>query len=229
MRHLPWGLLGSERGPQANPGVIDIGRTRHWAWFWVLDRLARQQFCAPAIWLSVYHPYLGVGLAAVNDTLGGATAYCNVPCTEYPYGRVLGSAMRARSGRNHRSPPNRCPADGMGTGRDDVGRRVGISSVEHTHPFQGQRNGNDGSCVSAAWHAMQAHGLAQKAEKRALAAADAASREDWPSLSRDLPVVVGVAVSPKLPILMGPCGGAPAVAQPRDMHVSLSLLLVSAP
>lgn len=50
-----------------------------------------------------------------------------------------------------------------------------------------------------------------------------------PQLSRDLPVVVGVAVSPKLPILMGPCGGAPAVAQPRDMHVSLSLLLVSAP
>lgn len=125
--------------------------------------LSRQHFCAPAIWLSVYHLYLGVGLAAVNDTLGGATAYSNVPCTEYPYRRIASSevelGLEAITGLH---PTDAQPME-WGPVLDDVGQRVGVSSVEHYPRFQGQRNGNDGSCVSAAWHAMQAHGLAQKA------------------------------------------------------------------
>lgn len=97
-----------------------------------LGRLARQHFCAPAIWFRVYHPYLGVGLAAVNDTLGGATAYSNVPCTEYPYRRIASSGVEL--GLEAITGPHPTDAQPMEWGPvlDDVGQRVGVNSVEHT-------------------------------------------------------------------------------------------------
>lgn len=53
------------------------------------------------------------------------------------------------------------------------------------------------------------------------------SKAELPSLSRDLPVVFGVAVSPNFRSGWGPW--SPHRCATRDMHVSLSLLLVSAP
>lgn len=74
-----------------------------------------------------------------------------------------------------------------------------------------------------------AHGSQDLAarQKEGIGCSGCGSQGELTSLSRDLPVVVGVAVSPNF--RSDGARGAPAVAQPRDMHVSLSLLLVSAP